>query len=31
MEKVRVAFEFIDKWSPEQVLSSAAKGDFVGF
>jgi hypothetical protein len=31
MEKVGVAFEFIDKWSPDQVRQGLARGDFVGF
>jgi len=31
MEKVGVAFEFIENWTPEQVRQGIAKGDFVGF
>jgi hypothetical protein len=31
MEKVGVAFEFIDNWSPDQVRQGLAKGDFIGF
>jgi hypothetical protein len=31
MEKVGVAFEFIEQWSPEQVRNGTARGDFVGF
>jgi hypothetical protein len=31
MEKVKVAFEFCESWSPEQVRNGAARGDFVGF
>jgi hypothetical protein len=31
MAKVKVAFEFCETWSPEQVCSGAARGDFVGY
>jgi hypothetical protein len=31
MEKVNIAFDFIEDWTPEQVRKGAAKGDFVGF
>jgi hypothetical protein len=31
MEKVGVAFEFVEQWSPEQVRDGTARGDFVGF
>jgi hypothetical protein len=31
MEKIGVAFEFIENWTPEQVRQGIAKGDFVGF
>jgi hypothetical protein len=31
MERVGIAFKFIDKWSPEQVRQGKAKGDFVGY
>jgi hypothetical protein len=31
MEKVNIAFDFIEDWTTEQVRLGAAKGDFVGF
>jgi hypothetical protein len=31
MERVGVAFDFIEEWTPEQVRQGAAKGDFVGY
>jgi hypothetical protein len=31
MEKVKVAFEFCEHWSPEQVRNGTARGDFVGY
>jgi hypothetical protein len=31
MEKVNIAFDFTEDWTPEQVRQGAAKGDFVGF
>jgi hypothetical protein len=31
MEKVKVAFEFCEDWSPEQVRNGTARGDFVGY
>jgi hypothetical protein len=31
MERVGVAFEFIDNWTPEQVRQGLARGDFVGY
>jgi hypothetical protein len=31
MEKVKVAFEFCEDWSPEQIHDGTARGDFVGY
>ena len=31
MDKVNVAFEFCENWTPEQVRRGIARGDFVGF
>jgi hypothetical protein len=31
MERVGIAFEFIENWTPEQVRQGLARGDFVGY
>ena len=31
MDKVNIAFEFCENWTPEQVRLGLARGDFVGF
>jgi hypothetical protein len=31
MDKVNVAFEFCEDWTPEQVRLGLARGDFIGF
>jgi hypothetical protein len=31
MEKVKVAFEFCESWTPHQVRDGTARGDFVGY
>jgi hypothetical protein len=31
LEKVKVAFEFCEAWTPQQVQDGIARGDFVGY
>jgi hypothetical protein len=31
MDKIKIAFEFCDEWTPEQVRQGKARGDFVGY
>jgi hypothetical protein len=31
MEKVKVAFEFCEDWTPEQIRQGLARTDFVGY
>jgi hypothetical protein len=31
MEKVKVAFEFCESWTPQQIRDGLARGDFVGY
>jgi hypothetical protein len=31
MEKVKVAFEFCEAWTPQQVQDGIARGGFVGY
>jgi hypothetical protein len=31
MEKVKIAFEFCESWTPQQIRDGLARGDFVGY
>jgi hypothetical protein len=31
MDKIKIAFEFCDKLTPEQVWQGKARGDFIGY